>query len=77
MSSSKSDDNYFRPEQKLDADLQRELDEALGDMSLEDILEGEVQQQEELSAEQAAAKGCCRPSNSSTSPCRSSATPSR
>ncbi len=34
-------DNYHRVEPKLDASLQRELDEALGDLSIEDILDAE------------------------------------
>ena len=38
MCAKKNDDNYFHLEQKLDDDLQAELDAALGDMSIEDIL---------------------------------------
>ncbi len=41
MCAKKNDDNYYHREQKLDADLQAELDAALGDMSIEDILEAE------------------------------------
>ena len=37
----KEDDNRFRPEVKLDDQLQRELDEALGDMSLADLIDAE------------------------------------
>lgn len=33
------DSNRFRPAEKLDEQLQREIDEALGDMSLEDFIE--------------------------------------
>lgn len=35
------DNNYFTPNSNIDADLQKELDEALGDMSIDDILKQE------------------------------------
>lgn len=35
------DDNRFRPDARLDPELQRELDEALGELSLDDILAAE------------------------------------
>ena len=41
MCAKKDEDNYFHLEQKLDEDLQAELDAALGDMSIADILEAE------------------------------------
>jgi len=41
MCAKKDEDNYFHLEQKLDDDLQAELDAALGDMSVEDILAAE------------------------------------
>ena len=41
MCAKKDDENYFHLEQKLDEDLQAELDAALGEMSIEDILEAE------------------------------------
>ena len=41
MCAKKNDDNYYHREQKLDADLQAELDAALGDMSIEEILDAE------------------------------------
>ena len=37
------DDNLYRPEVKLDADLQAELDQALGGMSLEQIVDADTQ----------------------------------
>ena len=37
-------DNLFQPEQTLDADLQKELDEALGSMSLDELIEAEEKQ---------------------------------
>jgi len=41
MCAKKNQDNYYHREQKLDATLQAELDAALGDMSIEDILDAE------------------------------------
>ena len=41
MCAKKNEDNYYHREQKLDAKLQAELDAALGDMSIEDILDAE------------------------------------
>ena len=41
MCAKHDDDNYFHLEQKLDNDLQAEIDAALGDMSIEDILAAE------------------------------------
>jgi small subunit ribosomal protein S1 len=38
---SAENDNKFRPQDKLDDSLQRELDDALGDMSLEDLIDAE------------------------------------
>jgi small subunit ribosomal protein S1 len=34
-------DKVFRPQQKLDPDLQKEIDESLGDMNLEDLVDAE------------------------------------
>ena len=38
MCAKKNEDNYFHLEQKLDDELQAELDSALGDMSIEEII---------------------------------------
>lgn len=40
-------DKIFQPGQKLDADLQKELDDALGDMSLDELIEAEQSQANE------------------------------
>jgi small subunit ribosomal protein S1 len=50
MSDSGKQDNYYQPPDNLDAELQKELDEALGDMSIEQLME---QEQPEPSPQQA------------------------
>ena len=39
-----NNDKIFQPEQKLDAELQKELDDALGDMSLDELIAAEEKQ---------------------------------
>lgn len=43
-------DNYYRPPENLDPELQKELDEALGDMSIEDLIRSEERTAEPTSA---------------------------
>ena len=56
MASAKNDGNYFRPQQKLDDELQHELDDALGDMSIEDIMDAETASQRPPRAKAAGAQ---------------------
>lgn len=46
--------NKFHPTEKLDAELQSELDEALGDMSIEDLLDAELAAEVDQAADQEA-----------------------
>ena len=48
-------DNYFRPQQGLDEALQRELDEALGDRSIEDLMDADSG--DDVAGRPSAAKG--------------------